>query len=253
MSWLSLAITGVFVLVALGLSLWQELRLERDLLIGSLRAALQLLAMGYLLGWIFALKEWPYVLLMLGLMIGVAAQNALKRGGHLPGLWWRVLVAIAGAEAFTFIVLLVFRIVPSSPRFVIPLSGMIIGNSMIAAALLLNQLRQGVADRRAEILVSLSLGATARQAISPVLRRSIRSALIPTVDNLKTVGLVQLPGMMTGLIVGGTSPAMAVRYQILIMYALTSAVALQAVVLGFLFWPLMFTPAQQLRPVTSRE
>lgn len=247
MSWQSLALTGLFILFALGLSRWLDLRLENDILIGSLRAALQLLTVGYVLEGILALKEWPYVLLMLGLMVGVAAQNALHRGGRIPGLWWRVLLAIAGAEAFTFILLLGFRMVPDSPRFVIPLSGMIIGNSMIAAALLLNQLRQGVADHRSEILVYLSLGATARQAIAPVLRRSIRSALIPTIDNLKTVGLVQLPGMMTGLIVGGTSPAMAVRYQILVMYALTAAVALQAVVLGFLFWPLLFTPAQQLR------
>jgi putative ABC transport system permease protein len=98
---------------------------------------------------------------------------------------------------------------------------------------------------REEILVALSLGATSRQASERLTREAIRAGMIPIIDSMKTVGLVQLPGMMTGLIIAGTSPIEAVRYQLLIMFSFTAASALTSIILGFLVYPTLFTRAHQ--------
>jgi putative ABC transport system permease protein len=127
----------------------------------------------------------------------------------------------------------------------IPVSGMVIGNSMVVSSLLLNRMKELSESMREEILVSLSLGASSRQASSHLLKRAIRSGMIPTIDSLKTVGLVQLPGMMTGLIIAGANPIEAVRYQLLIMFSFTASSALTSILLGFLVYPTLFTPAHQ--------
>ena len=110
---------------------------------------------------------------------------------------------------------------------------MIIGNSMVASALTLNRIKAELENRREEIQVLLGLGATARQASGTSLQAAVKSAMIPTIDSMKTVGLVQLPGMMTGLIIGGATPVEAVKYQILVLFMLTTAVSLTAMTVGF--------------------
>ncbi|MBO8128995.1 MAG: iron export ABC transporter permease subunit FetB [Peptococcaceae bacterium] len=238
--------TYSFVVLAMMLSTWQRLGLERDLVVGTLRATVQLLAVGYVLQLVFNLKDWPFMVLMIGVMTVVAAYNASRRGRELPAIFIKVLVAIGAAEIMALGLTLGLGIVEPTPQFVIPLSGMFIGNAMVASSLLLNSLRREIISHRAEIIVALSLGATARQAVSESLRRAVRASSIPIVDGLKTVGLVQLPGMMTGLIIGGASPIDAVRYQLLIMFALAAVMAFTSIILSFLVYPALFTPAHQL-------
>jgi putative ABC transport system permease protein len=237
-----------FVAIALLLSLWQRLGLERDLVVGTIRAAIQLIAVGYILHVVFNLRDWPFLVLMILLMTLVASNNAAKRGSGLEGIFFKVFVAIAVAEIMSMALLLGLNIVDTSPRFIIPLSGMIIGNSMIACSLLLNRLQDEVQSRSEEIKVALSLGATSRQAIDNALRGAIRASTIPVIDSLKTVGLVQLPGMMTGLIIGGADPVQAVRYQLLILFSLTAVATLSSIILVFITYPTMFTKSHQLKP-----
>ncbi|MGE5591338.1 MAG: ABC transporter permease [Bacillota bacterium] len=246
MSWLTLSMTLAFTALAMAASYWQRLALERDILIGTVRAAAQLLAVGYILQFVFSAQSPAFTVLMVAVMIAVATQNASRRGKGLPGVQWRVLAALTLAEVVTIGLMLLIRVIQPTPQYVLSISGMIVGNAMVVAGLLLNRLQGEVDARRDELRVLLSLGATPRQAIQNQLRAAVRACMIPSVDSLKTVGLVQLPGMMTGQILAGASPILAVRYQILIMFSLTSAAALCSIALGLLTYRLYFNQAYQL-------
>lgn len=246
MTYFSLLLALSFVLVAVMVSVKEDLGLERDLLIGTVRAFVQLMIIGYVLKIIFDLEKWPYIVLMLIFMVLVAARNAEKRGKGIRNVLPILLLAIGAGELVTMGMMLGLRIIPFEPQYVIPISGMIIGNSMVASSLTLNRIKAEIESRREEILVLLGLGATARQASGSSLQAALKSAMIPTIDSLKTVGLVQLPGMMTGLIIGGVSPVEAVKYQVVVMFMITSAVSLTSMMVAFFAYRKFFTERHQL-------
>lgn len=246
MSTTALFFTFIFVAFAILLSFWQRIGLEKDIMIGTIRAAVQLIAVGYVLQFIFQLKSWSLIILMLAIMITVATLNARKKGKGLPGVSWRIAVAITSTEILTMGLLVGLKIIQTTPQYIIPISGMIIGNGMVVSGLFFNRLKSEMETRREEINVYLALGATSKQAVSSVMQNTVKASMLPTIDGMKTVGLVQLPGMMTGMIVAGANPIVAVRYQILIMYSFTSAAAITAILLGVLTHRLLFTKAHQL-------
>lgn len=242
----TLTFTLLFVVLAMGISMWQKLGLEKDMVIATVRATVQLLIIGYILKAVFSLNNVIFTVLMLTLMIVVAAQNASRRGKGLKGTFWRLFAGIAITEIVTQAILLSFHVIPSKPSYVIPISGMIIGNSMVASGLFLNRLKAETQSQRQQILVLLSLGASPKQASRAVLKRAIKSSMIPTIDSTKTMGLVQLPGMMTGQIIAGANPVQAVRYQLLIVFAIIASAAITSMVVGFLTYPLLFNKRWQL-------
>jgi putative ABC transport system permease protein len=247
---LALSFTFIFVVIAMAVSIWQKLGLERDIAVGTIRSAVQLLAVGYVLQFVFRADLPLLVFLFLGIMIAVASWNAGKHGQGLTGIGWRILLTILITESVTLGLFLFLHMIQWSPQYVIPFSGMIIGNAMTVAGLFLNQMNREVQSEAGKIEVLLALGATARQAIHDSLKHSIRSSMIPTIDVLKTVGLVQLPGMMTGMIIAGASPLEAVRYQILIMFSLSSSAAITSMLLALLSYRLWFTKDLRLKRIT---
>jgi putative ABC transport system permease protein len=240
----TLATVG-FVFIAMLLSLRLRLGLERDMFTGTIRAIIQLVAVGYVLEFIFTSRHPLFIGCMLLIMVFVAARNSAKRGRGVPHVFARIFFTIAAVTAVTMGTMLGLDMIKWEPKSIIPVSGMVIGNCMVVSSLLLNQMRERSASMREEILVALSLGATSRQASERMTREAIRAGMIPIIDSMKTVGLVQLPGMMTGLIIAGTSPIEAVRYQLLIMFSFTAASALTSIILGFLVYPTLFTRAHQ--------
>ncbi|MFX3636914.1 MAG: iron export ABC transporter permease subunit FetB [Candidatus Pristimantibacillus sp.] len=241
MSNFALACTLVFVAFTAFLSFKQKLGLEKDIAIGTIRSAVQLLFIGYVLHFIFETSNPMFIVLLLIFMIGVASWNAGARAKHVRGIRLRIAIALASTEAITMSLLLGLDIIESTAQYIIPVSGIVIGSSMIVAGIYLNQMKQELESSRGEIETLLALGATSKQAIHNAVRRSVRSSMIPTLDGMKTVGLVQLPGMMTGMIVAGADPIEAVRYQILIMFVLASAAAITAIVLSVISYKLWFT------------
>jgi len=241
MSILALSFTLLFVMITMLISVWQKLGLERDIAIGTIRSAVQLLLVGYVLQFIFNTSNPLFITMILVLMISIASYNAAKRGTGLKGIIWRIMIAITSTELLMMGLLLGFRIIEATPQYIIPISGMTIGNAMVVSGLLLNQMRREVESSRGEMETLLSLGATARQAIQDVMKRSVKSSMIPTIDGMKTVGLVQLPGMMTGMIIAGANPIEAVRYQILIVFAFASSAAVTSIILSLLSYKLWFT------------
>jgi putative ABC transport system permease protein len=248
MSSMSLWLSFSFVLIALLLSLWQKLGLEKEIAVSTVRCAVQLLVIGYVLQVVFHADHPVYLALVLVMMIAVASWNASRRGDRLPGVYWRITAALTITTTVTMGLLLLFRLVEPTPQYLIPLSGMIIGNAMLVSGLFLNHMKRETETARGEIEALLCLGANKRQAIHDVLKRAITASMIPTFDTMKTIGLVQLPGTMTGMIIAGANPIDAVRYQILIMFAFSSSAAISAVLVSLLCYRLLFTRESMLRP-----
>jgi putative ABC transport system permease protein len=245
MTWTATVTTLGFVLISMFVSLWLRLKLERDLIIGTIRATIQLISIGYVLHFIFTSNHWYWIGLILLVMITVASHNAAARGKGIPWIFWRIFFAIFVVASFTLLMMVFLHLIQAKPQVLIPISGMVVGNSMVVSSLVLNQMRQQSEQMREEILVALSLGATSRQASMRLTKEAIRSGTIPMIDSLKTVGLVQLPGMMTGLIIAGTNPIEAVRYQLLIMFSFTASATLTSILLGLFVYPTLFNRAHQ--------
>lgn len=246
MSVLAIVLSFCFVAIPLFLSKAFQLGLGRDLIIAALRASIQLFIVGYILKLVFGFDHLAVVVLMLLIMIYVAAKNAAKRGKGIPNVFIKIFLTISLVELITQTLLLGLKIVPATPQYIIPISGMIIGNSMVISNLFLNRLKAEVDLRKEEILLVLSLGGTVKQSIFPILKDSVKSSLIPTIESQKTIGLVQLPGMMTGQIIAGADPLQAVRFQLLIVLMILAAASLTAIILSFLIYPSLFNKHDQL-------
>lgn len=246
MSSLSLIFTIVFVFIALFLSKSFRIGLEKDIIIASIRAAVQLLVIGYVLSFIFDANHPAFMILILFVMLTVASQNVVKKKKQGFKAFFRVFVTLFIVEILTQSVMLGLHIIPATPRYIIPVSGMIIGNSMILANLFLNRLDAEVNRRRDEIQLILALGGTPKQAIHSILNAAIKASMIPTVESQKTIGLVQLPGMMTGQIIGGADPIQAVKFQLLIVFTILASATLSCVILSRLTYPTLFNSYQQL-------
>ncbi len=236
----------VLIGVSLILSRVRRYGLERDLLEGTVRTFVQLFVVGFVLNMIFHAHHWYWTVLMLLLMVSVATQNASRRGMGIPRVVWWVGIAILCGTVVTMILLLSLKIIQFSPRYIIPVGGMVIGNSMIASGLVLNRFLEDLAIKREWVETYLSLGASPDLAISQVLSPSVKGSMIPTLDSMKTVGLVTLPGMMTGAILAGDNPLSAVELQIMVMMVLATAVMITSTVLGYILSRASFTPSQQL-------
>jgi len=239
------------ILMAAALSRLSRTGQERQILLASLRMVLQLLAVGYLLHLVFAVHSPLPVLLMLLAMAGFSLQVAGARIKRRMPYFYRVMgssiIIGCGGVTFYFCLLVVGYAPWYDPRYLIPLAGMIIGNAMNGASLAAERLSSEMYDRREEIETAICLGATARQAADPALRAAYRASLIPTMNTMAATGIVALPGMMTGQILSGTEPVVAVRYQIAIICAITGAVAITSFLILFQGYRNYFTEAHQLK------
>jgi putative ABC transport system permease protein len=248
-SWVDLAVAAGLVLGAAGISRWQRLGLERRYLLGGVRAFVQLSLVGYVLVYVFHAQRWWLVLLVLAVMLAAATRAA--SGGHASSrpLWPLSASALVIGSGLTlvYVTQAVLRVSPwYDPRYLIPLFGMIVGNAMNGAALAAERLDAEMRRERRTVEAFLALGATPARAAADPVRRALTAALIPSINGLMVVGVVQLPGMMTGQIVAGVSPTVAVRYQVVVAFMLTFATALTSVIVVLWRRRTFFTAAQQL-------
>ena len=245
------ALAAVLVGVVIVISVRQGLGLERDLVIGSVRTIVQLYFVGIILASVFAAERWYWVMLVLIVMALVATQAAVARlRKPIPGRYEIAAAAIVVSTTVTlgWVIAVVVRVHPwYEPQYVIPIAGMILGNAMASAALAGDRLQSDLRSRTDEIEAMLALGFPGNEAVQPMVRSAVRAAMIPTVSGMMTVGLVQLPGMMTGQILAGTSPLVAIQYQIVVMFMLTVATAIASLLFVRLAVRRYLTPAHQLR------
>ncbi|MEC2159449.1 ABC transporter permease [Virgibacillus halodenitrificans] len=254
MSYLTLSITLIFVIIPLILSKTFKLGLERDTIIAAVRSIIQLLAVGYVLQFVFNEENVVYIVLMLLLMVGAATQNARKKGASIKGITWKLVATFLFIEILTQSILLGLNITPPTAQYVIPISGMVIGNSMVLGILFLNRFTAEMETRQNQTELILSLGGTPKQAVHTQLITSIKASTIPTIESQKTIGLVQLPGMMSGQIIAGADPVQAVLFQLLILFLLLTTAVTTSIMLGYLSYPTLFNQRMQfLRESLIRE
>ncbi len=245
-----LAIAFGLVAIAIALAAWQRIGLARGFLIGAIRAVVQLTIVGYVLVYLFAVRRWYLVLLAMLVMLVVATKTATDRQRAKR----REVFVIAGVAmlvgaglTLAYVDMLVVRARPwYDPQYLIPLFGMIIGNSMNGAALVAERLTSEIAARRPEIEAYLALGATSARAARSATRAALTASLIPAVNGLMVVGLVALPGMMTGQILAGSSPLLAIRYQIVVAFMLAGAVAVTVTIVAIWYRSTFFNSSEQL-------
>jgi putative ABC transport system permease protein len=246
-----LGIAALLLFASMALTWHLQLGVHRDLIIGGIRSFLQLMVMGYVLAYIIKDGAWYWVVLALMLMLGVAVHTAVGRTREAvvnKHTIYTVAIVSGSMLVLLFIAGAVLHLRPLyDPRYVLPIAGMIIGNAMTAATLAVTRLAGDLHARRREVETALALGASAAQAVHPLRRDALRTAILPSVNALLVVGVVSLPGMMTGQIIAGQDPTQAVRYQIMVMYMITAAATLTSIISTVMVIRLAFTPAHQLR------
>lgn len=225
--------SALLVLVALAISVWQGLGLERPLIIASLRAAAQLLAVGSVLALLLA-DDTPLVFAFgwLVLMLIFAVWTARNRASEVPGIVPLALASFGAAAVVALGLLFGLGVYPLNATTLIPLGGMVLGNSISATVLVARRVIDEFRDKRDEIEARLALGQSGQDAARPYLRAAIRTALIPQIETTKAVGIVFLPGAMVGLILGGVDPIEAVRVQAAVMYMILGSVATTTTVIA---------------------
>jgi putative ABC transport system permease protein len=246
------AIAALLVAIAVVLSRAARLELEKDLGLGAIRAAVQLVAIGYALRLLIASEHPVAVMGVLAVMWSVAAYTSTQRLKHGPPPTTLLPYAFAaiGLGAGVALVPVFALVIAPKPwfdaRYVIPIGGMMLSSSMNVVAQVFERLFASATAEEPTLEQALALGATPEQALAPYVKQALRAALIPTINGLVTVGLVALPGMMTGQIVSGAAPEQAVRYQIVVMYQLVAVAAVSGFAATRFARRLLFTSDAQV-------
>jgi putative ABC transport system permease protein len=249
--WGGLALSLILVGVAIGLSLWRGLRLEREMLWATARAIVQLLATGYILVVVIdddapVALAWAWVVVM----VAVAAVTVRRRAPEVPGIVRLASMATGASAALSLLVVFGLGIYPNAGRAIVPIAGMMIGNSIGSTVVAARRIIAELSDRRPEVEARLALGQPWQEASKPFVRTALRTALTSQIESTKAVGLVFLPGAMTGLILAGADPVDAVLVQAALMYLILGCVATNAVVVGLGLTRRLFTPDHRLVRLT---
>ncbi|WP_427910762.1 iron export ABC transporter permease subunit FetB [Pediococcus parvulus] len=249
----SLTLAMLLVMIALWIGYREKLGIDREIIIGVIRAVIQLFVVGYLLKYIFKVNNVILTLAMLLIIIFNASWNAQKRSNGMTNALLISFVAILVSTGVTLGVLILSGAIKLIPSQVIPISGMIASNSMVAIGLSYRSMNTQFRDQRQSVLERLALGVSLRDASIGILRESIKTGMAPTIDSAKTVGIVSLPGMMSGLIFAGVDPVHAIKYQIMVTFMLLSATSLGSVIACYMAYRNFYNSRKQLKDLASEK
>ena len=248
-----LALAASLVVLDAGVSVALKLDLHRQVLWAAVRMVVQLVVVGFLLRFIFTLNNPTATLVIVVVMAAIAAREiAVRPERRFAGLGGFAVSApsVILATFLTAGLALATAIRPHpwfDPRYAIPLAGIILGSVLNAGSLTLDSLLSGVRRERSAIEAQLGLGAPLREATAPLLRESLRRGLLPIINQMSAAGLITLPGIMTGQIIAGMDPVLAVKYQILLMFLLAGASGVAALSIAYLALRRLGDDRQRLR------
>lgn len=242
----------VFIAVLLVIVRVRGIQREKEIVIATLRMTLQLVLIGYVLVYVLEVRHPVYTILLVGLMEAFAIQNILKRSKSPLSKEMKWIVAFSMATgtliSIIYFMFIVIRLSPwFEPRYFITIGGMIIGNSMTGISLGINRLVDDMRTRRDKIEAALMLGATPQKAAKPYVNQAFDAAILPTINSMMGMGIVFLPGMMTGQVLSGTSPLSSIKYQIAIMLGIAGSVSLTVILFLYLGYKTFFTDKSQLK------
>jgi len=227
LAWWKLGLAALLVLALAGTGYLARLGITRNLLIAALRTVIQLALIGLVLEALFASSGFYWIALMALVMLLVAGREVVARQGRRLQGWWAFGIGTGSmfVSSFSVTVLALSVVIGPdpwyTPQYAIPLLGMMLGNTMTGVSLALDRLNESVWRQRAVIENRLMLGQTWKQALEDIRRDAMRSGMMPSINAMAAAGIVSLPGMMTGQILAGSPPAVAVKYQILVMLIIT--------------------------------
>lgn len=232
LSYWDLVLAALLILINGALSLAFRLGIERTLFVAALRMSVQLMAIGFVLKFIFAQTSPLWTALLALVMILVAGHEARARQEAPFKGWWAYGLGTAtllfvGTVATIFGVGVLIEPDPwYAPRYIVPVLGMMLGNTLTGISLGLDSLTTSARDQRAAVEARIALGSARFEALSEIIRRALRTGMMPIVNAMAASGIVALPGMMTGQILSGVDPVQATKYQLMIMFLIAGGTAL---------------------------
>lgn len=247
MSTTALAITALLLLFPIIVSYVEKLHIIKDLVIATVRAVIQLVILGFILHFIFDVdQKWLLLLFVLVIIIN-ASWNTLSRASEvMHHVFWISFVSIFIGVAIPLAGVIITGAIDFTPNEVIPIAGMLGNNGLIAINLAYQNLDREFVKQMDEIESKLALGANPKLASKATIRESVKTAIVPTIDSVKTYGLVSIPGMMTGLIIGGVPPLQAIKFQLLVVFIHTTATIISALIATYLSYRQFFNHRDQL-------
>jgi putative ABC transport system permease protein len=245
------AVAALLVIVAGVVSLVMRLDLHRRLLLASIRTVVQLVLIGHILRWLFEIDNiWVLSVVLVVMMVnaGIAAVGRSDR--TFPGVTYGAIFAlvITGlATTFTVTGAIIGKGTWHEPQYLIPLMGMVLGNTLTGISLCLDSLLETLDQQASLIEMELCHGSSRWEAARGFVSQSVRRGMIPIINAMMVVGIVSLPGMMTGQILAGTEPLEAVKYQMVVMFMLAASCALASILMAFITYRRLFNDRHQLR------
>ncbi|WP_412518263.1 ABC transporter permease [Staphylococcus simulans] len=247
MSTTALALTALLLIIPIAVSIKEKLNIAKDLIIASIRAVIQLVILGYILHFIFDLNE-PWILILFVLIIIInASWNTISRASKvMHHVFWISFISIFIGTAIPLAVIVSVGAIKFTGNELIPIAGMLANNGLIAINLAYQNLDRAFVKEYGTIECKLALAATPKLASKSAVRESIKLAIVPTIDSVKTYGLVSIPGMMTGMIISGVDPLQAIKFQLLVVFIHTTATITTALLATYLSYKQFFNYRHQL-------
>ncbi|HHO1817603.1 TPA: iron export ABC transporter permease subunit FetB [Staphylococcus aureus] len=246
MSNTALGLTALLLVIPIIISYKEGLHIIKDLIVATLRAVVQLIILGFLLHYIFKIND-KWLLILCVLVIINASWNTISRASPvMHHVFWISFLAIFIGTALPLAGTVATGAIHFTANEVIPIGGMLANNGLIAINLAYQNLDRAFVQDGTNIESKLSLAATPKLASKGAIRESIRLAIVPTIDSVKTYGLVSIPGMMTGLIIGGVPPLQAIKFQLLVVFIHTTATIMSALIATYLSYGQFFNARHEL-------
>lgn len=247
MSNTALGLTALLLVIPIIISYKEGLHIIKDLIVATLRAVVQLIILGFLLHYIFKINDKCLLVLCVFVIIVNASWNTISRSSPVMHHVFLIsFVAIFVGTALPLVGTIATGAIQFTANEVIPIGGMLANNGLIAINLAYQNLDRAFVQDGTNIESKLSLAATTKLASKGAIRESIRLAIVPTIDSVKTYGLVSIPGMMTGLIIGGVPPLQAIKFQLLVVFIHTTATIMSALIATYLSYGQFFNARHQL-------
>ena len=244
------AISAALILVSAGISIALGLKMEKRLAYASIRTVVQLLLVGFVLQRVFEINTFiallPVVLFMLVIAAHTASGRPAFRFRGMGMLSFSVMTVTSLGVTITATGLIIGVEPWFRPSYLIPLLGMVLGNTMNGVSLATDHFLESVKEKGHEIEMELALGATRWEAARRPVAEAVRRGMIPIVNSMMVVGVVSLPGMMTGQILAGSDPTVAVKYQIMVMFLIAAGASMGAMGMVLFSYRKLFNCRHQL-------
>jgi putative ABC transport system permease protein len=219
--------------------------LVKEVFVAELRGLVQIIAVGAILAFLLRGPQWTSVLVLAG-MIVAAASIVRKRAVRIPRAYWLALTSITIGTGAILGLMIVLGVVPLRVSILVPVGSMVIANAMNTQSMFLDRFRGEILGHVGEIESALALGATADIAVRRYQQAAFRASLIPSIDNLRSLGIVWIPGLMAGIVLSGASPLFGALYQFVVLTTIFSASGLSCFVTSHLVTRRVFTKQDQL-------